>query len=86
MNLNLNVDFYKVAHHGSKTSSNIDFINGIKYRYAIIMSGYYNTFGFPIEEVVNRYPKEKRLLTKDLGTITIEVKKNKYKLIFSKKS
>lgn len=86
LNLNLNVDFYKVAHHGSKTSSNIDFINSIKYRYAVIMSGYYNTFGFPIEEVVNRYPKEKRLLTKELGTIVIEVKKNKYKLIFSKKS
>ncbi|MBQ2892066.1 MAG: DNA internalization-related competence protein ComEC/Rec2 [Bacilli bacterium] len=83
-NYKINVDFLKVAHHGSKTSSNIDFINNIEYDHAIIMSGYYNKFGFPIEEVVNRYPKHKLLMTKDLGTIIVEVDKKNYRLIFSK--
>lgn len=66
---NINVDILKVAHHGSLTSTSMQFLNSIKYRYAVIMSGYYNMFGFPKEIVVNRIPKEKRLLTKQLNTI-----------------
>lgn len=66
---NIDVDILKVAHHGSTTSSSIEFLNAIKYKYAIIMSGYYNKFGFPKDIVVNRIPKNKRLLTKELQTI-----------------
>lgn len=82
---NINVDFYKVAHHGSSTSSSIKFISNIKFKYAVIMSGYYNTFGFPKNEIVNRFKKEKLLTTKEFNTIQINVKKNKYKLILFKK-
>lgn len=76
----IDVDILKIAHHGSTTSSSIKFLESIKYRYAVIMSGYYNTFGFPKDEVVNRIPNKKRLLTKDLTTICFTKQKNRWVL------
>jgi beta-lactamase superfamily II metal-dependent hydrolase len=42
------------------------------------MSGYYNPFGFPIKEVMNRIPKYKQLRTDEVQTIKVILKKNKY--------
>ena len=84
-NYNIDVDFYKVAHHGSLTSSSEIFINNIKFRYAVIMSGYYNQFGFPKEEVVKRFNPKQLLRTDKFATIIIKAKKNKYDLIYLKK-
>lgn len=81
----INVDFYKVAHHGSTTSTSIEFINKIKYRYAVIMSGYYNQFGFPKKEVTERFNPDQLLSTNIYKTIVVKVKKNKYDLIYFKK-
>ena len=81
----IDVDFYKVAHHGSTTSTSSEFINNIKYDYAVIMSGYYNKFGFPKKEIIEKFSSNKLLTTKQLGTIIVEVKKNKFNLIYSKK-
>ena len=80
--VNIDVDFYKVPHHGSITSSSINYLKMINYRYAVIMSGYYNTFSFPNMQVVSRYHDV--LLTKDKGTIKIIFRKNKFKLFFTK--
>lgn len=76
----INVDLYKVAHHGSDTSSSISFLKQINYQYAVIMNGYGNQFGFPKEEVVKRFD-ERLLITRDYQTIYFRVKKGKIKWI-----
>ena len=50
----------KVAHHGSKTSSTIDFINAVNPKIALIGVGENNKFGHPNELVLDRLS--------DLGT------------------
>lgn len=50
-----NIDILKVAHHGSKTSSKLDFIKKTNPDYAIISVGRNNRFNHPDEEVINRF-------------------------------
>jgi competence protein ComEC len=50
----LDVDFLKVAHHGSKTSSISDFLNFVTPRQSIISAGILNKFNHPSPEVVKR--------------------------------
>ncbi len=50
-------DILKVPHHGSKTSSTIEFLRKTKPDYAIFSLGYKNHFGFPSSEVLKRYGK-----------------------------
>ena len=42
-------------HHGSKTSSTPEFINAVRPEYVLFPVGYKNRFGFPKEDVINRY-------------------------------
>lgn len=44
-----------VPHHGSSTSSALDFIQGVNPEYAIIPVGKYNSYGHPKPEVLARY-------------------------------
>jgi competence protein ComEC len=44
-----------VPHHGSKTSSSIDFLNQVQARYALFSTGYHNRFKFPHKIVLKRY-------------------------------
>ena len=69
----INVDLYKVAHHGSITSTSTAFIKHIGFRYAVIMNGYGNQFGFPSETVVSRFD-ERLLTTKNEQTIYFKAK------------
>ena len=48
----LNSNILKVAHHGSKTSSNEEFINIVKPEFALIGVGEKNKFGHPDENVI----------------------------------
>lgn len=69
----LEVDVLKVAHHGSKTSSTNNFLNNIKFKYAVSMNGYKNTFGFPHSSVVERINSIENVYmfnTLECGTIT----------------
>jgi competence protein ComEC len=50
----LDVDFLKVAHHGSKTSSISDFLNFVTPGQSIISAGILNKFNHPSPEVVKR--------------------------------
>jgi len=43
----LKVDYVKIAHHGSLTSTSEVFLQAVNFQTAVIMSGYRNTFGFP---------------------------------------
>ncbi|HXW17259.1 MAG TPA: ComEC/Rec2 family competence protein [Candidatus Acidoferrales bacterium] len=53
----LQVDFLKVPHHGSKTSSTEDFLAAVAPRIAVISVGEGNMFGHPNAAVLERYEK-----------------------------
>lgn len=48
------VDVLKVGHHGSNTSSSIDFLNQVSPEIAIISVGEGNSYGLPKEKIVDR--------------------------------
>ena len=54
---NIDVDILKVAHHGSNTSSTIEFLKKVTPRVAIIGVGENNKFGHPNEEIIERLKK-----------------------------
>ena len=51
----LKADVLIAPHHGSKTSSTIQFIKAVNPRYVLFPVGYRNRFGFPKQQVVGRY-------------------------------
>jgi competence protein ComEC len=59
---NVHVDLLKVAHHGSATSSTPEFLDAVQPRFAVISSGYRNSFGHPRPEVLQRL-QEARVAT-----------------------
>ena len=76
----LNVDFLKVGHHGSNTSSSREFIDVVKPRYSIISVGKNNRYGHPKEEVLNNLKKSKIYRTDKDGSIIFRIKNNKIKI------
>jgi len=68
----------KVAHHGSITSSTIDFLNEVNPKIALIGVGKNNKFKHPSSEVIKRLQgkKVKIYRTDEMGEIKIIVKKN----------
>ncbi len=68
------IDFLKVGHHGSKTSSSDLFINSIKPKYSIISVGKNNRYGHPNEEVLNILAKSQILRTDMDGSIRLKIK------------
>ena len=51
----VSADVVKVGHHGSDSSSSSDFVESVKAKYAVIMSGVDNQYDLPSDEVVNRW-------------------------------
>ena len=68
----------KVAHHGSITSSTIDFLNEVNPKIALIGVGKNNKFKHPSSEVIKRLQgkKVKIYRTDEMGEIKIIVEKN----------
>lgn len=64
-----------VPHHGSKTSSGIDFVTAVLPDYAVFTTGYRNRFGHPKPEIVERYADSgAQLLRSDQdGAILVEM-------------
>ena len=52
-NLNLKCDVLKVGHHGSSTSSKVDFLKAVRPKIAAISVGRDNTYGHPHSEVLS---------------------------------
>jgi len=50
---NLKTDVLKVGHHGSKTSSAVDFLANVKPDYSIVSAGLNNRYGHPHQEVLD---------------------------------
>lgn len=72
------IDVLKVGHHGSKTSSNEQFLALVQPDVAIIQAGFENRYGHPHPEVVERL-KELQipyLQTGTDGTIEVEINKS----------
>lgn len=72
---NLNVDYLKVAHHGSKTSSTEVFLNKTHPKVAFISVGKNNWFGHPNPEVLQRLHDHHAMVyrTDQFGTITLTI-------------
>lgn len=49
------VELLKVGHHGSKTSSSSSFINQLRPKYAVILTGQPNQYGHPHEETLQLF-------------------------------
>lgn len=74
------IDFLKVGHHGSNTSSSKIFINNIKPKYAIISVGKNNRYGHPKSSVLDTLSNSKIYRTDLDGSILIRFNKNGYKI------
>ena len=76
------VDFLKVAHHGSKTSSSYTFLKTIQPKYAIISSGRNNLYHHPAQETIENLKKLKITYynTQDDGTIIVRLNKKGMRL------
>lgn len=59
---NPQADFLKIGHHGSATSSSPEFLEAVNPRFAVASVGFYNSFGHPRQEVMQRFA-EKRITT-----------------------
>ena len=88
-----NIDFLKVGHHGSNTSSSEDFLKQINPTYAVIMAGKNNSYGLPKQKILDRLAKigAKVYRTDEEGTImmisngnNIEVKENTWQFAIIK--
>lgn len=78
---NLNkIDFLKVGHHGSDTSSNIKFINTIKPKYSLISVGENNNYGHPKKSVLDILSSSKIYRTDINGEIKIKIKRNNFNI------
>lgn len=75
-----NIDFLKVGHHGSDTSSSKDFINSVNPKYSIISVGKNNRYGHPKESVLKTI-KNSNIYRTDLnGTVMLKIKSNKFNI------
>lgn len=75
----LKADILIVPHHGSRTSSTLEFVNAVKPLYALFTTGYKNRYHFPHAVVEDRYRKAGSILldTSKVGSISFILKKNK---------
>ncbi len=64
-----------VPHHGSKSSSSVEFIAAVLPDYAVFTNGYRNRFGHPREEIVQRYADSgtELLRSDEDGAILVEM-------------
>lgn len=86
----LKADLLLVPHHGSKTSSSLDFIKEILPKYAVISLGFDNRYHFPHPQTIATLEKQKIAIynTVDCGMVSFELseKKNLSKPLCYKKS
>ena len=74
------IDFLKVGHHGSNTSSSEIFINSINPKNCLISVGKNNRYGHPKESVLNILKDCNIYRTDMVGSIELKLSKNDYKI------
>ncbi len=76
----LKADVLVAPHHGSKTSSTIDFLRTVQPGYVLVPAGYRNQFGHPHKDVLARYQQinAKWLNSADSGAVTVNVSNDEF--------
>lgn len=74
------IDVLKIGHHGSKTSSDKNFIDEMNPKYSVISVGKNNRYGHPNKEVLENLENSKIYRTDLDGSIMFKIKNNKLKL------
>jgi len=84
--LNLRANILKAGHHGSRTSTSIEFLDAVKPQIVIVTCGHKNSYGHPHKEFLERISQPKRKITlfrtDEMGTIIITANKRKMKIYF----
>ena len=77
------VDYMKVPHHGSKTSSSSILLNAVRPRVAFISVGHLNWFGHPHPDVLKRYRESHvSIFRTDVhGTIVLDIGKGTPRIV-----
>ncbi|CAG9296625.1 DNA internalization-related competence protein ComEC/Rec2 [Celerinatantimonas diazotrophica] len=77
------VDVISVPHHGSNSSSSLKWLKDVHPHWAIISSGFHNSYHFPRTQVVSRYQKEHTVLlnTAKLGQISMSFTRTHEKIL-----
>ena len=75
-----NIDVLKIGHHGSKTSSDKNFIDEMNPKYSVISVGKNNRYGHPNKEALNNLDNSKIYRTDQDGSIMFNIKNNKLKI------
>lgn len=75
-----NIDFLKVGHHGSDTSSSKEFIDIMNPKYSIISVGENNRYNHPKKSVLNTLSNSKIYRTDKDGNIEIKIKSAGYSI------
>ena len=72
-----NLGILKAGHHGSKTSSSLDFITKLTPAITIFSAGKNNRYGHPHQEIVDRFKDNNlpTLTTADVGTVNVRFHK-----------
>ena len=74
------IDVLKVGHHGSKTSSDKNFIDEIDPKYSVISVGKNNRYVHPNKKVLNNLDGSRIYRTDQDGSIMFKIKKNKLRI------
>ncbi|MBQ4284312.1 MAG: DNA internalization-related competence protein ComEC/Rec2 [Lachnospira sp.] len=79
----LDITVLKVAHHGSKYSSNTEFLSKVKPEIALISCGERNSYGHPHKDTLTRLKNvgAKVYITAESGQITIKVEEKTVKTL-----
>lgn len=70
----LESDILKVGHHGSDTSSSLDFIEAVEPDIALISAGVNNRYGHPHDSVIDNLQGVRTYLTADSGMVKFGIK------------
>ena len=72
----------KVAHHGSKNSSNVEFLRQVQPVYALVSAGRENRYGHPHQETIERLTDVGSTIysTQENGAIIVEVEDGQTKI------
>lgn len=74
------IDFLKIGHHGSNTSSSKSFIDSINPKYSLISVGEHNRYGHPKKSVIDNLSRTKIYRTDKDGSVMIKLNKNGYQI------
>ena len=70
---NLKASILQVPHHGSSSSSGLNWVKFVQPDYAVFSAGYNNPFSHPRPEIFDRYEDSERLITWQTGSAHFEM-------------